>query len=99
MKTIHVHSGRSPRNPERHCSDGDSSYVTGSFENTLVQLTGIDAFEVRGLSLYHLERSEFLQRLNKHLRDSVMGEEKLLDSKGNIHRIPDSILQRSTEID
>jgi DNA repair protein RadC len=48
MKTIHVHSGHSPGNPKQHCSDGDSSYVTGSFENTLVRLTGIDAFEVSG---------------------------------------------------
>ena len=84
LKTIHVHLGHSPRNPEKHCSDGDSSYVTGSFENTLVRLTGIDAFEVRGLSLHHLERSGFLLRLDKHLREYL--EPKLTTESIRTHK-------------
>jgi len=84
MKTLNVLRGHSPQTPERHCSDGDSFYVTGSFENTLVRLTGIDAFEVRGLSLYHLEKSGFLKRLNKNLREYL--EPKLTTESIRIHK-------------
>ena len=41
MKEIHIRLGHSSKNPEQHCFDGDSSYVTGSAENTLVRLIGI----------------------------------------------------------
>ena len=44
---LHVSLGHSVRDPEKHCSDGDSPYISGSFRNTLVRLVGIDAFEVR----------------------------------------------------
>jgi endonuclease YncB( thermonuclease family) len=54
---IRVVLGHASTNPERHCSDGDSLYVTGSAENVLVRLLGIDAFEVKGMSLYYLEGS------------------------------------------
>jgi endonuclease YncB( thermonuclease family) len=54
---------------EKHCSDGDSVYVTGSAVNKLVRLAGIDACEVRGLSLYYLKKSGFLTRLKKELQE------------------------------
>lgn len=68
MTTIDVLRGHSSRNADQHCFDGDSSYITGSFENVLVRLLGIDAPEVRGLSLYYLNKSGFLHRLNDQLR-------------------------------
>jgi len=68
MKEICVQLGCSSLNPEQHCFDGDSSYVTGSVENTLVRLVGIDACEVRGLNLYYLEKSGFLYRVDYNLR-------------------------------
>ena len=55
------------KGPECHCFDGDSVYVT-SGANVLVRLTGIDAPEVRGMSLYYLKKSGFLNRLNYQLR-------------------------------
>lgn len=84
MKTLNVMRGHSPQNQERHCPDGDSSYVTGSFENTLVRLTGIDAFEIKGLSLYYLEKSGFLKRLKKQLREYL--EPKLTQQSIQIHK-------------
>ena len=84
MKTLNVTRGHSPRNPERHCSDGDSSYVTGSFENTLMRLANIDAFEIRGLSLYYLEKSGFLNKLKKQLREHL--EPKLTQQSIQIHK-------------
>jgi hypothetical protein len=42
---IRVVLGHASTNPKRCCSDGDSLYVTGSAENTLVRLLGIDAFD------------------------------------------------------
>ena len=84
MKTLNVTRGHSPQNPERHCSDGDSSYVTGSFENTLMRLANIDAFEIRGLSLYYLEKSGFLDRLKRQLREHL--EPKLTQNSIQIHK-------------
>ena len=84
MKTIHVLSGYNGKDEKRHCSDGDSSYVTGVFENTLVRLTGIDAPEVRGLSLYYLEKSGFLNRLKKQLREHL--EPRLTQNSIQIHK-------------
>jgi len=37
MKEICVQLGCSSLDPEKHCFDGDSSYVTGSVENVLVR--------------------------------------------------------------
>jgi endonuclease YncB( thermonuclease family) len=68
---IRVVLGHAGTNPEKHCSDGDSLYVTGSAENTLVRLLGIDAFEVKGMSLYYLEESKFLQRLPVPLQEHL----------------------------
>ena len=81
---FHVLLGHSGENPERHCFDGDSSYVTGSFENTLVRLLGIDAFEVRGLNLYYLRKSGFLNRLDYNLRKYL--EPKLTKESIGIHK-------------
>jgi len=41
MKGIEVLRGHS-EDTEKHCFDGDSTHVSGSYENTLVRL-GIDA--------------------------------------------------------
>jgi len=41
MKEMCVQVGHSSLDPDKHCFDGDSSYVTGSAENTLVRLIGI----------------------------------------------------------
>jgi endonuclease YncB( thermonuclease family) len=68
---IRVVLGHTSTNPDRHCSDGDSLYITGSVENTLVRLLGIDAFEVKGMSLYYLEESKFLQRLPAPLQEHL----------------------------
>ncbi|MBU7001559.1 MAG: hypothetical protein HXS51_12390 [Theionarchaea archaeon] len=40
---IRVVLGHARTNPERHCSEGDSLHVSGSAENILVRLLGIDA--------------------------------------------------------
>ena len=64
IKEIDALRGHS-KDPERYCFDGDSTYVTGSYENTLVRLLGIDAPEIRGLSLYYLEKSGFLDTLDR----------------------------------
>jgi hypothetical protein len=73
---IRVELGHASTNPERRCSDGDSLYVTSSVENVLVRLLGIDAFEVKGMSLYYLEENKFLQRLpvplQEHLKPLLM---------------------------
>jgi len=66
MKEIEVLRDHS-KDPNKHCFDGDSAYVTGSYENTLVRLLGIDALEIRGLSLYYLEKSGFLDTLDRQL--------------------------------
>ncbi|KYK34355.1 MAG: hypothetical protein AYK19_12265 [Theionarchaea archaeon DG-70-1] len=84
MKEIHVHLGHSSLDPDKHCFDGDSSYVTGSFENTLVRLLGVDAFEVRGLNLYYLRKSGFLNRLDGELRKYL--EPKLTNESIGIHK-------------
>ncbi|MBU7027142.1 MAG: thermonuclease family protein [Theionarchaea archaeon] len=81
---FHVLWGHSGENPENHCFDGDSSYVTGSFENTLVRLLGVDAFEVRGLNLYYLRKSGFLYRLDYNLRKYL--EPKLTKESTGIHK-------------
>jgi endonuclease YncB( thermonuclease family) len=65
---IQVTVGHSKKDPDSHCSDGDSLYITGSFENKLVRLLGIDAPEIRGLNLYYLERSGFLDTIDDQLR-------------------------------
>jgi endonuclease YncB( thermonuclease family) len=66
---VDVQLGCSLKDPGSHCFDGDSVYVTGSAVNVLVRLAGIDACEVRGLSLYYLRKSGFLNRLNHQLRE------------------------------
>ncbi|MBU7028707.1 MAG: thermonuclease family protein [Theionarchaea archaeon] len=81
---FHVLLGHSGENPERHCFDGDSSYVTGSSENTLVRLLGIDACEVRGLNLYYLRKSGFLNKLDGNLRKHL--EPKLTKESIGIHK-------------
>jgi endonuclease YncB( thermonuclease family) len=68
---IRVVLGHASTNPEKCCSDGDSLYVTGSAENVLVRLLGIDAFEVKGMSLYYLEESKFLQKLPAPLQEHL----------------------------
>jgi endonuclease YncB( thermonuclease family) len=60
--------GHSKKNPDNHCSDGDSLYITGSVENELVRLLGIDAPEIRGLNLYYLRRSGFIDTLDDQLQ-------------------------------
>jgi len=81
---FHVLLGHSGENPENHCFDGDSSYVTGSVENTLVRLLGIDAFEVRELNLYYLRKSGFLSRLDYNLIKYL--EPKLTKESIGIHK-------------
>jgi endonuclease YncB( thermonuclease family) len=65
---IQVTLSHSKRDPDSHCSDGDSLYITGSVENELVRLLGIDAPEIRGLSLYYLKKSGFLDTLDDQLQ-------------------------------
>ena len=52
-----------------HCFDGDSTYLTFTVENELFRLLGIDAPEIRGLNLQYLEKSGFLNRLDRNLRE------------------------------
>jgi len=84
MKEIHVQLGHSSLDPDKHCFDGDSSYVTGFFENALVRLLGVDAFEVRGLNLYYLRKSGFLNRLDGELRKYL--RPKLTNESIGIHK-------------
>jgi endonuclease YncB( thermonuclease family) len=65
---IQVTLGHSKKDPDSHCSDGDSLYITGSIENELVRLLGIDAPEIRGLNLYYLRKSGFLDTLDDQLQ-------------------------------
>ncbi|MGD2250048.1 MAG: hypothetical protein PVF58_16710 [Candidatus Methanofastidiosia archaeon] len=55
---MNVLLGHSQKDKKKHCSDGDSVYITGSFHNELVRLLGIDAPEVRGLDLDKLENQQ-----------------------------------------
>jgi hypothetical protein len=48
---LHVSLGHSLRGPGKHCNDGDSHYITGSFNNILVCLSGVDTPEIRGLTI------------------------------------------------
>ncbi|MBU7029468.1 MAG: thermonuclease family protein [Theionarchaea archaeon] len=84
MKEICVQLGCSSLDPEKHCFDGDSSYITGSVENALVRLVGIDACEVRGLNLYYLEKSGFLYRVDYNLRKYL--KPKLTRESIGIHK-------------
>jgi endonuclease YncB( thermonuclease family) len=68
MEEINVTLGCSPNNPGKHCSDGDSTYLTGEFENVLFRLMGIDAFEICKMNIDNLWNSKFLYRLTKSLR-------------------------------
>ena len=81
---MYVQLGHSSKNPEQHCFDGDSSYVTGSFENTLVRLLGVDAPEIRGPNLYYLRKSGFLNGLDGSLRKYL--EPKLTNESIGIHK-------------
>ena len=75
--------GRAPGN-DSTCFDGDSPYVTGVFENTLVRLLGIDAYEVRGMSLYYLKKSGFLGRIQQELKRYL--EPKVTNRSIQIHK-------------
>ncbi len=81
---MHVLLGCSPRNPEKRCSDGDSCYVNGKFENVSFRLMGIDAFEVRGLNIQSLLESKFLYKLEKSLRNYI--KPKLTDNMVRTHK-------------
>jgi endonuclease YncB( thermonuclease family) len=71
-------------NPEKHCSDGDSTYVNGEFENVLFRLMGIDAFEVSKMNIDNLWNSKFLYRLTKSLRNYL--KPKLTEESANTHK-------------
>jgi endonuclease YncB( thermonuclease family) len=81
---MYVELGCSPRNPEKHCSDGDSCYVSGEFENVLFRLMGIDAFEISGMNIQSLLESKFLYRLEKSLRNYV--KPKLTENMIRTHK-------------
>ena len=83
MKEITVKRGHAG-NAKAHCFDGDSAYISGSWENVLVRLLGIDAYEVRGLSLYYLKKSGFLNRINPELKRYL--EKKLSNRTIQIHK-------------
>jgi endonuclease YncB( thermonuclease family) len=83
MKEINVYLGSVPGNG-MHCFDGDSPYVSGQYENTLVRLLGIDAYEVRGMSLYYLRKSGFLERIDQELKRYL--EKKLNTKSIQIHK-------------
>ena len=51
MEEINVTRGSSPHSSEKHCSDGDSTYLTGKFKNVLFRLMGIDAFEISKMNI------------------------------------------------
>jgi endonuclease YncB( thermonuclease family) len=84
MKGIKVVRGHSDRDPDSHCSDGDSLYITSSVENELVRLLGIDAPEIRGMNLYYLKRSGFLDTLDDHLQKYL--QPKLTKESIGIHK-------------
>jgi endonuclease YncB( thermonuclease family) len=81
---IQVTVGHSKRDPDSHCSDGDSLYITGSVENELVRLLGIDAPEIRGLNLYYLKKSGFLDTLDDQLQKYL--QPKLTKESINAHK-------------
>jgi hypothetical protein len=81
---LHVSLGHSVRDPEKHCSDGDSPYISGSFRNTLVRLVGIDAFEIRGLNIQKLLECGFLYVLDKQLKRYLIP--KLTEESIEIHK-------------
>ena len=83
MKEITVKRGHAG-NAKAHCFDGDSSYISGSYENVLVRLLGIDAYEVRGMSLYYLKKSGFLERIDLELKKYL--EKKLSNRSIRIHK-------------
>jgi len=83
MKEITVKRGHAG-NAKAHCFDGDSPYISGSCENVLVRLLGIDAYEVRGLSLYYLKKSGFLERIDPELKKYL--EKKLSNRSIHIHK-------------
>jgi endonuclease YncB( thermonuclease family) len=81
---LHVSLGHSLRDPEKHCNDGDSPYISGSFKNTLVRLVGIDAFEIRGLDIQKLLECGFLYVLDKQLKWYLMP--KLTEESVRTHK-------------
>ena len=84
MNTMNVVLGCSPKEPQRRCSDGDSAYITGSFENVLFRLLGVDAPEIRGLNLEKLRKCGFLDTLDVQLRTYL--ELKLTEESIQIHK-------------
>jgi endonuclease YncB( thermonuclease family) len=84
MKQINVILGSVSANAKAHCFDGDSPYISGSWENVLVRLLGIDAYEVRGMSLYYLRKSGFLERVDPELKKYL--EKKLSNRSIQIHK-------------
>ena len=84
MIELDVTLGCSPRDPEKHCSDGDSTYLSGRFEDVLFRLEGIDAFEINGMSIEKLMDSRFLYRLTKSLRYYLWP--KLTEESVEIHK-------------
>jgi endonuclease YncB( thermonuclease family) len=81
---MYVLLGYNSHNPDVHCSDGDSVYITGSAHNELVRLLGIDAFEVRGLNLEKLEECKFFYVLDSSLRKHL--EPRLTDESIETHK-------------
>ena len=81
---FYVSLGHSVRDPGKHCSDGDSPYLSGSFKNTLVRLSGIDAFEIRGLNIQKLLKCGFLYVIDKQLKRFLMP--KLTEESIEIHK-------------
>lgn len=83
MEAINVPLSNLPGN-QRHCYDGDSTYLSGSLENTLARLSDVDAFEVRGMNISYLRKSKFLYRLNFELKQFL--EPKLTEQSIRIHK-------------
>jgi len=83
MKEITVKRGHAG-NAKAQCFDGDSPYISGNCENVLVRLLGIDAYEVRGLSLYYLKKNGFLNRIDPELKKYL--EKKLSNRSIQIHK-------------
>ena len=84
MEEINVTRGCSPHSSEKHCSDGDSCYLTGEFEYVLFRLMGIDAFEICKINIDNLWKSRFLHRLTKSLRNYLWP--KLTEESVNTHK-------------
>ncbi|MBU7048197.1 MAG: hypothetical protein HXS54_17310 [Theionarchaea archaeon] len=84
MEEINVTLGCSPHNNEKHCSDGDSCYLTGEFMNVLFRLMGIDAFEVSKINIENLWNSKFLYRLTESLRNYL--KPKLTEESARTHK-------------